>query len=92
MADNGGTCDAACTALGKSCNAAKMSTLTSAELAEPAYLEAGYTCPSITDCRTYAGAPFRRSTSGSCTWICEGGTAVCDDNNSSNHSPLCYCE
>ena len=98
LGSTGQFCNAVCEAQGKTCNPEKMSELTSGELAKAAYLEAGYTCNDINDdgvhgdCRDYPGSPFVQGSAGNCFYLCPTGRdAVCDGNESTNHSPLCNC-
>jgi len=89
---NGQSCDTVCSAIGKYCDAAKQSTLTTNELVRDAFAAAGYTCKGFHGARGYAGSPFSTGRNEDCAPIIPGKTSSCTDNAASNHAALCYCQ
>jgi len=90
----GQVCNDVCGEAG-TCNSAKQSTLTSAELLRSAMNESGYTCKSIGGARSYSGTPFATGrTADDCFFMQAGATSSCTENQygSSGHAPLCWCD
>ena len=96
LGDRGKTCDETCSKIGRVCNAAKQSMLTTNELVQEKMKEAGYTCKGFHGSRGYAGTPFSTGRKNDdCAPISKNGISVCDANkygSKNGHRALCYCE
>lgn len=90
---DGSTCDAVCGDIGRVCDPAQQSSLTTNALVAAAFAEAGYTCRSFHGARNYAGTPFSKGTSGDdCAPFLAGSTqSSCTGNAYGHHAPLCAC-
>ena len=96
LGDRGKTCDDTCSKIGRVCNAAKQSMLTTNKLVQEKMQEAGYTCKGFHGSRSYAGTPFSTGRKNDdCAPISKIGKLVCNANkygNKHGHRALCYCE
>ena len=69
IGQTGQTCDDACTAHGRSCNAGEMSKITSEKLMAEKVKEAGHTCKKFGGHRGYAGSPIYRHNQEDCFYL-----------------------
>jgi hypothetical protein len=92
--ENGESCDAVCSKVGRSCDSAAQTALNTNDLVAAAFKEAGYECKSFHGPRDYSGTPFSTARAGDdCAPFISGSSkqSTCAEAGPGHHSAICRC-